>query len=166
MRKPLVWDSKNSLKVVPKTSPKCPSRKISQKQNIGCWQVPRSSGPLGFSKFRWSVSQSSCIEIGSILCSFFITFHHLSNGGIRSRKPFLNQNGAPGTPGSNLNNFRPFASRLPDSEFGCFLSLTCLEFFILCRSKADFWKLCKLQNGPFSGTIPSVGNPRTFSKII
>ena len=61
---------------------------------------PRSSGPLDFPKFRWSISWSSCIEIGSILCSFFITFHHISNGGIRSQKPFPDQNGAPGTPGS------------------------------------------------------------------
>ena len=70
-----------------------------------------------------------------------------------------------GTPRDSLNVLRLLAGCPSKLQIRISKSLSRLEFRVLRRSKAGFTKFRELQNGTFSGTIPSVGPPEIRPKV-
>ena len=70
-----------------------------------------------------------------------------------------------GNPRDSLNVLRLLAGCPSGLRIRFFKSLSRLEFRVLRKSKSGFAKFRELQNGTFSGTIPSVGPPESIQKL-
>ena len=152
-------------------------QKISHDQNIKSQNLslleegrssalhPRSSAPHAFVEISFSVFSVFVYRNRVNLMLIFYNFSPPFQRQYPLAKTTSGSKRTSGNPRAELEYLPVCRESSSGLRIGCFLSQTCLEFRVLRRSKAGFWKLRKLQNCAFSGTIPRVGNPETFSKI-
>ena len=166
MRSPLLLGLKVSPKVVQNIAQRAPHAKIYETTKIGNLAGIPLERPSCFFKISFDLSS---VVVHRNRVNLMLIFHNFSSPFQRRyllAKTFSGSKRSSGNPRFWLEYLPVFRKSPSGLRIGRFLSQTCLEFCVLRWSKAYLWKLCKLQNSPFSGTIPSVGNLRTFPKII